>query len=439
MNETIIYLQNLLKNHDKIVLGLSGGPDSMCLLDILLKLPLKLEIICVHINHNIRKESIEEASFVQEYCQKKKVKFITTTFEKKSSTSNYNEQELREKRYKYFETIIKEENANYLFTAHHADDLIETILMRINRGSNLKGYSGFKILTEKSNYELVRPLIFSTKKEIEEYNKKNKIPCVIDSSNNTDNYTRNRIRHNILPYLKQENENVHLKYLKFSKELQSYYNFVDNIVKEELKSRYQNNELNIENFNKLDQLIQRKIIETILDFNYPDNLYLVQDIHVDHIIDLINNPKPNITLDLPNNIRTIKSYNKLRIVQNKKEVETYKIKLEEKTLLPNNHYIEKLKESNNTSNYCIRLNSKELKMPLYVRTRQSSDKMIIKNMTSAKKIKDIFINSKLSIEERNTQPIVVDSNDMIIWLPGLKKSKFDKAFNENYDIILWYN
>jgi tRNA(Ile)-lysidine synthase len=85
------------------------------------------------------------------------------------------------------------------------------------------------------------------------------------------------------------------------------------------------------------------------------------------------------------------------------------------------------------------LNSKELTLPLYVRTRKEGDKMFVKNMESAKKVKDIFINSKLSKEARDTQPIVTDKEGKIIWLPGIKKSKFDKAKNENYDIILWYN
>ena len=130
MQETIVYLNNLLKDNDKIVLGLSGGPDSMCLLNILLSLNKNIEIICAHINHNIREESKKELEFVKEYCKSKKLKIETITFEKKSLQSDYTEQELREKRYEFFEKVIKKYEANYLFTAHHGDDLIETILMK---------------------------------------------------------------------------------------------------------------------------------------------------------------------------------------------------------------------------------------------------------------------------------------------------------------------
>ena len=91
------------------------------------------------------------------------------------------------------------------------------------------------------------------------------------------------------------------------------------------------------------------------------------------------------------------------------------------------------------SNYYIKLNSKDISLPLYVRNKKNGDKMIIKNMESYKKVKDIFIDEKVPKEERDLYPIVVDSNGNILWIPGIKKSKFDASKEENYDIILWYN
>ncbi len=439
MKETVAYLNSLLKENDTVVVGLSGGPDSMCLLDVLLSLNKKINIICAHINHNIRKESIKEVDFVKDYCKKRNVKVETITFDKKSPTKDYTEQELREKRYEYFANIIKKYKAKYLFTAHHGDDLIETILMRISRGSNLKGYCGFQIETQKEGYKIIKPLIFTSKDEINEYNKNNKIPSVNDHTNDEDNYTRNRYRHSILPFLKKENNNVHLKYLKFSKELTKYYNFVSRIVEDEINKRYHKKTLDISEFTRLDELIQTKIIEYVLDDNYIDNLYLVSDKHVNFILNIINNPKPNIELNLPDNLRITKSYNKLRITRTKKGNNEYNILLNENIELPNGHSVEFLDSTDKNSNYYLKLNSKEIKLPLYIRTRQTGDKMVIKNMKNAKKLKDIFIDCKLPKEDRDTQPIVVDSNGEILWIPGLKKSKFDKANNEIYDIILKYN
>ncbi len=439
MKETIAYLNSLLKDGDKIVIGLSGGPDSMCLLHILESLNKKIDIICAHINHNIRKESADELIYIENFCQTQKLKLETTTFDKKSSNQDYNELELREKRYAFFSQVIHKYKAKYLFTAHHGDDLVETILMRITRGSNLKGYTGFQIETKKENYKVIKPLIFITKDDINNYNKENNIEYLVDKTNDEDNYTRNRYRHNVLPFLKSENKNIHLKYLKLSRELQKYYNYVDKVVNKEINSRYNKKTLDIKEFTRLDKLIQEKIIEYILDDNYIDNLYLVNDKHTNLILNIINNPRPNIEINLPDNLKITKVYDSLKITRNKKTTNDYKLPIIEETLLPNGKKISIIKDTDSNSNDYIRLNSKEVNLPLYVRNRITGDKMHIKNMDSPKKIKDIYINSKLSKEERDTQPIVIDSAGNIVWIPGIKKSKFDKAKNENYDIILWYN
>ncbi len=439
MKETIAYLNSLLKDNDTIVIGLSGGPDSMCLLDVISNLNKRIDIICAHINHNIRKESQKEVEFVKDYCNKKHVKFETITFDKKSANKNYTEQELREKRYDYFEKIIKKHHAKYLFTAHHGDDLIETILMRISRGSNLKGYCGFQIENPKEEYSIIKPLIFTTKEEILTYNKENDIPSVTDSTNEGNKYTRNRYRHSILPFLKSENKNVHLKYLKFSRELTKYYNYVSNQVNQEIQKRYHKKVLDISEFTSLDELIQTKIIEYILDDNYIDNLYLVNDKHVNIVLDIIKNSKPNIEIQFPDNLRITKSYSTLKITRSKQNSKDYRIKLTENLTLQNGDTFTFLDKTDSTSNFYLKLNSKEIKLPLYIRNRKIGDKMTVKNMKSPKKIKDIFIDCKISKDERNTIPLLVDSNDEILWIPGVKKSKFDKAKEENYDIILKYN
>ena len=385
MKETINYLNELFNDNDVVVLGLSGGPDSMCLLDILLSLNKNLNIICTHINHNIRKESFGEANFLKKYCEEKKLTFETITFSKKSETENYNELELREKRYDFFSEIIKKYNAKYLLTAHHGDDLIETILMRLTRGSNLKGYSGIQLITDKKEYKIVRPLLFSTKDEVELYNKENNIPFVIDKTNEQDDYTRNRYRHNVLPFLKSENKEVHIKYLQFSRELQEYYKFVNKYVEKELSIRYNNGTLNVDKFTELDDLIQTKIIEQVLDYQYVDNLYLINNQHIIEIKKLINSERPNIEISLPDDLIVIKSYNTLTFTRHKNEKKGYLIKVEDNTLLPNNHIIKIISDNNDKSNYVTRINSKEVKLPLYVRQRKDGDKMVIKNMNDSKK------------------------------------------------------
>ena len=438
MLETINYLERLLKPGDSVVIGLSGGKDSMCLLDLLMKLNKKITIIAAHINHNIREESNEEAKIIEKYCKEKNVIFETIKFPKKSNNKDFNESELREKRYDYFEKIINKYQAKYLFTAHHGDDLIETILMRITRGSDIKGYSGFDLVTPKCGYQIIKPLIYTTKEEIDQYNEKNNIPYVEDQTNSSSKYTRNRYRHKVLPFLKQENPQVHLKYLKFNQELQKYYNYVLKETSKEFIKRYENNSLNLDNIDKIDDLILENIIKKLLDINYPDNLYLVNDKHISMIINIIHNKEPNLSLNLPNGLVIYKRYNELYIRKGIKEKKEYDIEIKKHTVLPNNHYIDIIEKSDEKSNYYIRLNSKEIKLPLHARTRKPGDKMVIKNSIGSKKIKDIYIDSKIEPEKRDSEPIVVDSNNTIIWLPGIKKSQFDKANNEEYDIILRY-
>ena len=203
MNEVIEFLNESIKEHDKIVIACSGGPDSMVLLSLLCNLRKEKDfnIICAHVNHNKREESESEALMVEDFCKKNKVTFEMTKFEE-NEKGNF-EAIARKKRYEYFEKVMKKYKIKKLFTAHHGDDLAETILMRITRGSTLRGYSGFTKYNNSEWYELYRPLIFVTKQEIVEYADENKIPYAIDKSNKDQKYTRNRFRYQILPELKK--------------------------------------------------------------------------------------------------------------------------------------------------------------------------------------------------------------------------------------------
>ena len=227
-----------LKNGDILVVGVSGGPDSMALLHILQRIRKKIDIkiICAHVNHNIRKESAEEKVFLENYCKEKDIIFEAMLIEKYSDDNFHNE--ARNIRYRFFQELIKKYNANYLMTAHHGDDLIETILMRISRGSTLKGYSGFSKVVEYPNYKIIRPLVFYTKDQIEKYDARYHIPYVIDQSNVKDTYTRNRYRKVVLPFLKKEEPNIHLKYLKFSDNILEYADFISDTVKKAMQDVY---------------------------------------------------------------------------------------------------------------------------------------------------------------------------------------------------------
>ena len=227
MSEVFLYLDNLLKSDDIVVIGCSGGPDSMALLNILMKYRdnIGISIICCHVNHNVREESYDEMKWLESYCASKDIVFEGMTIENYGE-DNF-ENEARNIRYNFFEEIVKKYNANYLMTAHHGDDLIETILMKIVRGSNLSGYSGFKMNVDKGFYQIVRPLVYATKDELISYDNENNIEYVIDKTNFMDIHTRNRYRRVVLPFLKNEDKNVHRKFLKYSNTLIMYDNYIN--------------------------------------------------------------------------------------------------------------------------------------------------------------------------------------------------------------------
>lgn len=441
MENVYNYLEKDIKllNKDIIVIGCSGGPDSMALLNILINIRKRkdLLLVCAHVNHNVRSESKKEEEFLREYCSENSIVFESMTIEKYGDDNFHNE--ARKIRYQFFEDIVNKYQAKYLMTAHHGDDLMETVLMRIVRGSTLKGYAGFEKKVNKDNYTIVRPLIFVTKEEIENYDKENNIPFVIDQSNFKGKYTRNRYRKEVLPFLKQEDNNVHTKFLKFSDTLIEYNDYINKVLNKEIKKVYKANMINIPLFLENELLIQKKILFYVLEQIYHDDLNQINMTHVLSIIKLMKSHRPNGSINLPGNFKIIKEYDNIKIIQEVDYIGEYEIEIDKFVELPNKKTIKIVEDEEKNDNNVCRLLTSELSMPLYVRTRKLGDKMALKKISGKQKLKDIFIDAKVPISLRDEWPIVVDSKGNILWIPGIKKSKFSKQKSESYDIILKYN
>lgn len=437
MKESLLFLEGILKDNDTLVCATSGGVDSMCLLNVLIKIrnEININIICAHINHNLRYESFEEYEFVKKYCKVNNVIFEGTVFDKEV-LGNF-ESESRKKRYDYFESIVNKYNAEYLLTAHHGDDLIETVLMRLTRGSTLDGYEGFSVVSKRGNYKLLRPFIYSTKDELYSYARDNNIEYREDKTNKSEKYTRNRYRQNILPFLKKEDENVHLKFLKFSESLRELNEFVNSYVTKKYNEIYIENKLNLVKLKGLDVFIVKKICSKILSNLYKDKINYLNDKHISLILNVLNSQKPNISIDLPLNVKVVKKYNILEF-KGEDIIEKYSYIIDSKEVIIPTGKIKKVDNTNLTNNYVCHLNSKSIKLPLYVRNKNDGDFIEVLGLNGKKKIKDIFINEKIDVQKRKKYPVVVDSENRVVWLPGLKKSKYDTLKTKNYDIILWY-
>ena len=431
MKKVIEFFKKTIDKNTSLVVACSGGPDSMCLLDLVTKLKdeLNLNIIVAHVNHKLRSESEEEAKMVENYAKENNI-----TFELLEITDyingNFTEEDARKRRYNFFNEIIKKYQASALLTAHHGDDLIETILMRLTRGSNLSGYIGIKEISQNENYKTLRPLLSVTKDEIINYLKENNVPYRLDKTNEELKHTRNRYRHIVLPFLKKENPKVHEKYLKFSKELIEYDNFVNTYIKD--NKFIVDNSIVINKVSSEIDFIKRKCLELLVKDIQRKDYFDVSDEQMNNLMKLYN--QSNKTIDLNNNYMGVNSYGKIYIKKKENKV-LNEIVLDKDIKLEDYIFYYNSQDGDN-SNSCIYLNTSEITLPLKIRGVLPGDKMKIKNLNGSKKISDIFIDSKVPKDKRSTYPILVDSKNTVLWVPNLKKSQFSKDKSQKYDIII---
>lgn len=437
MEEALKLIEKEVEGKKYVVAAISGGPDSMMLLLLLLQLSQKFNfnIVVAHVHHNLRKESDEEALNLEKFCRDNNLIFEMTKLT--YPNGKFSEAEARKLRYDYFDSIVKKYNTDILFTAHHGDDLIETILMRITRGSSLKGYAGFGLTSIDRGYKIARPLIYLTKDEIlSQLNKKN-IWYAKDMSNESDTYTRNRYRKYILPILKEENSKVNYKYSEFSNKLMLAHSYIEKQSNKFYSNIVSDNKIDVKRFNNLDLIIKQYILEQYLSNIYMNNVDLLTSTHLNILISFLSKNK-NGHINLPNNMIGVLEYGEFYITA-LKQYQTYDYTFNDKVILPDGKIISIDNTTELTSNFVIHLNSKEITFPLHVRTIKPGDTMNVKNMLGKKKVSDIFIDSKIPKDKRKTYPIVTDNTGKIIWIPGIKKSDLDRKKDKKYDIILKYS
>lgn len=283
----------LIESGDGVLIAVSGGPDSMCLLDILNKLKEKLniKIAVVHVNHGIREEANEETEYIKNYCEKYNIK-IYVKYEKVVELAKQNkiglEEAGRKVRYDFFDEVLQETKFNKIAIAHNMNDKVETILMNIIRGS---GSLGLKGIEPKRENKYIRPLIEIERKDIEEYCSKNKLNPKFDKSNNDNTYTRNKIRNILIPFIKKEfNPNV-IKGINNLSEIvteeQNYLEKIVNNIYSQIKIEEDKDKviLDLKEFNKQDTIIKKRLLLLSVNkiFGSSKN---IEKIHIEDIIKL---------------------------------------------------------------------------------------------------------------------------------------------------------
>lgn len=406
----------------KLLLTVSGGIDSVVLVHLCKK--IQLEIGVAHCNFQLRDtESDEDELFVQELC----TQYNIPIFIQKFSTSDYAVQRklstqlaARELRYNWFNEIIENNNYDYIVTAHHLDDQIETFLINLTRGTGLEGLTGIP----EQNDKIIRPLLIFSRNEIENFANKNQIDWREDSSNASDKYLRNKIRHAVVPVLKQLNPSFLTSFQETLNHLKQSVELVEDvtaIMYERIVTQ-------------LDNKIQINIEELLKLKNYKSYLYQwLKEYGFTAWDDIYNLPHTQSGKQVfSNSYILLKDRNYLLLSPKEKEElkESFFINENLKNhKVPLNLSFCNISYISNSDNNIIFVDEDKLQFPLEIRKKKEGDSFYPSGMNGKKKLSKYFKDEKYSLLEKEEQWLLVSNNE-IVWVIG---KRADQRFlaNEN--------
>jgi len=418
---------DMLKNAGHITVALSGGADSMALLDVLLTLKKDLnigKISAAHFNHRIRgDEAIRDQKFVENHCKKLGVECFMGSADVPHYAQKNNlslELAARKMRYEFFESL----DTDVIATAHTASDNIETVIFNITRGTALSGLCGIPPVRDR----FIRPLIFCTRGDIENYCKQKAIAFVTDSTNLCDDYTRNKLRHNAIPILMDINPSVQNSVARMTASLREDEDFINGIVIESYDKLLVENSLSLRNFKEFHPAIAKRIIAKFC----ADNGVEVDNFHINAIYDIcISGGK----VSLPRDKSGIVKDKTLKIVNSKEQPQNTLFSVDitqcDNTFFKNNQKIHNLLLKNI-------IDCDKIVGELQLRTRQSGDKIRLKNKNGTKTLKKLFCEYKIPIDERDNLPVLCDDNG-VVWVYKIgvaERSAADSDSKQVYKITV---
>ena len=433
-------INTLWNKEDKIAIALSGGVDSIVLFHLLVteyKDSYK-ELVVFHINHGLREESYEEAEFVEKFVKDFDVKFYKeelnmSDLERDSHTSE--EMLARELRYQAFNKMAKLEGVTKLLTAHHKNDQVENILMRLLTGRSIDHSLAICEEIEMAGLTIYRPLLNSLKAELEEYAKGKNLYYYVDATNFDTDYTRNNIRHNIVPLLNDINSGSFDNLINFA----NYYQNINNNLKKAILSN-KDNYIFSRDEDKI-SLVKDKFLE----LNEEEMYFLLKDLITDElgvfdvkqkaIFDIVSSLKKNSgnkSYDLKNNLKIISQYETLYIHKIEKKCYNDKIEIIIDKIYENSvyeFYQNKFIISTDAKDSEIGFNKSEL--PLLVTIKKEGDR--VRRGEINKKLSRIFIDEKVPKELRDTLPVIRNNKGEVLGVLGIG-TKVNK--NKIYDYYI---
>lgn len=412
----------------KLLLAVSGGLDSMVLLYLFQE--LKFDIAIAHCNFQLRgMESFGDQKFVQDYAEANRIPVFVTQFDTEAFANDYKlstQVAARELRYNWFYELLEEENFDYILTAHHADDNLETFLINFTRGTGLEGLTGIPVENDK----IIRPLLFLTRNEIDEYAKEHEIQWREDSSNTSDKYVRNKIRHHLVPILKELNPNFMASFLKTENYLQQSQSMVEDAASMVYQQVAHEAEDQIHfDLSKLLELsnYQSYLYQWLKEFGFTA---------WDDIYDLVNGQSGKQVF--APDYRLLKDRNSLIVCPiNEKEsgAEFHISENQTEVNIPLKLSLCKVSDILIESNKTIFVDADRLVYPLVVRKWKTGDIFMPFGMEGkSKKVSKLFKDEKLSlIEKENTW--ILCSGDQIVWVIGIRADHRFRTVNTTKNIL----
>ena len=444
----------IIKPNDRLLIACSGGVDSMALLYFFMEYKKKVpvELVVAHVDHMLRgKVSLEDRHFVEAFCKSNQIQCeaVSLPIPQIIEEQGGNVQAIcREERYKFFGQVMQKFNLNKLVTAHHADDQLESFVMSLTKSPSLNGLQGIRVKRKFLNKRVVRPFLSTTKDDIKNYLQSKKGTFREDSSNAKDSYTRNRIRHKVVPLLKAENPKVAEHAYLISKQLEEDEQCLmklandrfDKIVKKAGELSY---ELEISSFLEEAVALQRRVILILLNYLYNDANTVQSSILCTSILNLIKTQNGSAMLNLPQGYIVIREYGKLlfRKEQSLKAPIAKTIPLNEWTDCEG--YRVYIGESSNVVTAQNEFDERfyfdptSIQFPIQLRSREEGDRIQLEGMTEKKRVSRLFIDEKVPLSLRDNWPILVDVQNEILAVLGIRvSSKFYKTKRSNKDYIL---
>ena len=419
---------------DRVGVAVSGGPDSVCLLDLLFRLrdELGVELVVLHFNHGLRKTALRDQRFVEELAGSYGLELVLGSDDVRKLAEERDlglEDAARYARYTFFERVAKDRDIKRIALGHTLSDNVETFFIRVIRGASLEGLRG--ILPVRDLY--VRPLIEVSRSEVVEYLKGRGLLWVEDETNYQDSYLRNWVRLRLIPLLSERNPSIEETVGGILDSLRMDWELVERAVDEaegRVHYSYKDGVLEIEldDFNRLEEPLKRHLLSRLLyRYFYPGRSGLLSRNHLEVLVAMAGNSQGSKRVCLPQGVEAVREYGRLRVGRGiwREDAVDGEVLVTSEGVYPFDDYIFVVRKGSfgnlvSAGRWCALFDPEAVKMPLIIRYRRPGDRLFIPGV-GRKKLQDFFVDLKVPRSRRGRIPLVLNSRGEVLWIVGYRQ------------------